>query len=264
MPSFSVNCPNCAAKLKLDKPELIGKKVRCPGCKEPFTVPKPKRKTSPAQTAEQSPKTRPAKKKRPQPVASAKTDDDWLDDISDEEFNSGAALAGGPPPAVHGVAQTRTRPKSSAKRKKKEEPVSRFRDEDGELSLEVHRVLMVFTGLVGGLIGAGIWAGVIYATEYEVGYIAILVGGLAGGGVRVGASRWDYGWFPAVTATIVAVVSIVAGKLIGIRALGLNLNETFQAEISEPQNALYNLLWLGLACVVAFRVAAGLTDEDDD
>ncbi len=49
------------------------------------------------------------------------------------------------------------------------------------------------TGLVGGLIGAAIWAALIYFTGVEIGYVAILVGACAGIGVRLGASQWDFG-----------------------------------------------------------------------
>lgn len=43
--SFSVQCPNCKRKLKIDDRNLLGKKVKCPGCKVPFVLelPKPKR-----------------------------------------------------------------------------------------------------------------------------------------------------------------------------------------------------------------------------
>lgn len=42
--SFSVQCPSCKRKLKIDDRNLLGKKVKCPGCKVPFVLelPKPK------------------------------------------------------------------------------------------------------------------------------------------------------------------------------------------------------------------------------
>lgn len=38
---FSVDCTQCSATLKIRKPELIGKKVRCPKCDTPFVVQAP-------------------------------------------------------------------------------------------------------------------------------------------------------------------------------------------------------------------------------
>lgn len=35
---FSLKCPNCQKKLKFADQRLIGKKVKCPGCKEPFLL----------------------------------------------------------------------------------------------------------------------------------------------------------------------------------------------------------------------------------
>ncbi|MDB4731819.1 zinc-ribbon domain-containing protein [bacterium] len=43
---FVVSCSNCAAKLKLKDQSMIGKKVRCPKCSEPFLIQAPKKKKS--------------------------------------------------------------------------------------------------------------------------------------------------------------------------------------------------------------------------
>ncbi len=44
-------------------------------------------------------------------------------------------------------------------------------------------------GLVGAIAGAAIWAGIAIATDLAIGYVAVLVGFLAGYGVRRGAGR---------------------------------------------------------------------------
>ncbi|QDT31150.1 zinc ribbon domain-containing protein [Thalassoglobus polymorphus] len=46
---FSIRCPNCQKKLKIEDQRLIGKKVKCPKCKAPFLVqvPQPKPPTEP-------------------------------------------------------------------------------------------------------------------------------------------------------------------------------------------------------------------------
>ena len=40
LPSFpvSIACPKCERKLKVEKPELLGKKVKCPKCQTPFVL----------------------------------------------------------------------------------------------------------------------------------------------------------------------------------------------------------------------------------
>jgi hypothetical protein len=48
-------------------------------------------------------------------------------------------------------------------------------------------VAATFLGTLGGALGAGIWYGVRVLTNYEIGLIAIVVGVLAGGGVRMGS-----------------------------------------------------------------------------
>ena len=35
---FSISCPSCQARLKIQNPNAVGKKVRCPKCETPFTV----------------------------------------------------------------------------------------------------------------------------------------------------------------------------------------------------------------------------------
>jgi hypothetical protein len=44
-------------------------------------------------------------------------------------------------------------------------------------------------GLVGAIAGAAVWAGIAIATQLAIGYVAVLVGFLAGYGVRRGAGR---------------------------------------------------------------------------
>src|SRR5436305_206416 len=36
----TITCPRCQKKFK-GKPELYGKRIRCPGCEKPFVVPSP-------------------------------------------------------------------------------------------------------------------------------------------------------------------------------------------------------------------------------
>ena len=65
--------------------------------------------------------------------------------------------------------------------------------------------------LVGGAVGAAIWAGIAYATHREIGWIAWGVGGLVGLGVRV-AARELVGARYGLLAAGVAALALVGGK----------------------------------------------------
>lgn len=76
-------------------------------------------------------------------------------------------------------------------------------------------VRAVFGGLIGGLVGAGIWAAISYFSHREVGWIAWGVGGLAGLGVRFFAREHDgapYGFI----AIGVAIFAILFGKFLAV------------------------------------------------
>lgn len=190
-------CSNCDARLKLKDSTAVGKKIRCPKCQEPFEVVP----VAQARSVSNNPSTKASKTSKPKPPPA---EDDWLDDLgeSDAIDDSEENL----PPVV--------------KKKKKatvpQEIRERKRSEEGrEMSLPVHYLLMGVTGLLGGLIGASIWAALIYFTGVEIGYVAILVGAAAGIGVRLGASQWDYGMGPGLLAVAVAIVALVGGKVVG-------------------------------------------------
>ncbi|WP_417848317.1 hypothetical protein [Thalassoglobus sp.] len=84
---FSIRCPNCQKKLKIEDQRLIGKKVKCPKCKAPFLVqvsqpsqPAKPRAESPAETPAQASAQRPTEPPKPiekaaasQPAPSAPT-----------------------------------------------------------------------------------------------------------------------------------------------------------------------------------------------
>lgn len=61
--------------------------------------------------------------------------------------------------------------------------------------------------LLAGLLSAGIWFGVVVLTGYELGLIAIVVGLLVGGAVRMGSGRRG-GWFYQLLAMAITYCSI--------------------------------------------------------
>lgn len=272
MTPFSVQCPHCRARLRLKKAELVGRKVRCPGCGEPFTVRRPGGKPSTARRADVAPApgSRSPSKRARRPAAA--TDDDWLAGLSSIEAEPArtTSAAAGPPPKVR---RKRRRKKSTQASR----PRKRFlRDEDGDLPLAVHRLLMVGTGLGCALVGTLIWGLVMYFAEFEAAFIAILVGVLAGTGVRLGASKWDYGWGPALTAMGIAVVTIVAGKVLGVTLILRGMVGEMREHASDVQQNVVaastheNMLIAGIADeIVQQREEAGrpvnwpeLEDED--
>jgi hypothetical protein len=66
-------------------------------------------------------------------------------------------------------------------------------------------------GLAGALVGAAVWAAIAVATQFEVGYVAVLVGFLAGVGVRFGA-RAQRGPLLQGVAVGLALVGLAAAK----------------------------------------------------
>jgi hypothetical protein len=79
-------------------------------------------------------------------------------------------------------------------------------------------------GLIGGFIGALIWAAIGYA-GFEIGWVAIGIGLLVGGGVRAASDGAD-GVVPGVVAVVIAIASIVVGKY----ATAYVLTEKFASE----------------------------------
>lgn len=68
----------------------------------------------------------------------------------------------------------------------------------------------------GAALGALLWAGIAYATGFEIGYVAWALGGLAGGGAVLAGGR---GVVCAAAAALLALVGIGFGKFLGFRML---------------------------------------------
>ncbi|MCH7791248.1 MAG: hypothetical protein IID31_03070 [Planctomycetes bacterium] len=67
--------------------------------------------------------------------------------------------------------------------------------------------------LIGSAVGAAAWAAVAYYLNFEVAYLAIGVGVLAGGGMMIGA-RGHAGASTGAIAALAAIVAILIGKYI--------------------------------------------------
>lgn len=80
-----------------------------------------------------------------------------------------------------------------------------------KIAIGANPLVWAACGCIGGAVGAAVWAGVSYYGRIEFGWIAVLVGFLAGVGTRAGAGNYA-GLLSGVVAVVVALASIAAGK----------------------------------------------------
>lgn len=105
-------------------------------------------------------------------------------------------------------------------------------------------------GLVAGIIGALVWAAIVYVTEYEVGWIAWGIGAFVGMGVAAG----NQGEGRAATgflALLIAALSIIAGRYMVVQLLVPGSDEFAENYIASLQREEF---------VVSF-VAGGVASE---
>jgi hypothetical protein len=254
--SVKIACPSCGQKMKLPDESALGKKVQCPGCSDRFVaaaanpdypvapvVPKDKPKSEGSRSsrpASSSPEpARPAAKAkltgrgtadsasparesgsaRSKPARKSPKDEEVLDVveiIEEEDEWSGLAPAAPKKPKSSRLAEA---PAVVGKKKRKSDSERKAVPGDGEMSIGQHQLLMVGTGLAGGLIAMAVWAAIIHWRGFGAGYLAVLVGLFVGGGVRLGASKLDFGWAPAITAVVMTFMAIIGGKAVAYRVL---------------------------------------------
>jgi hypothetical protein len=118
-------------------------------------------------------------------------------------------------------------------------------------------------GLVGALLGAAVFAIVGIATDHAIGYIAVLVGFLAGRGVHMGA-RGAFAPSLQLLAAGLAVFGIVASKFfmlsyyvidrLGMSAISGRLFIAF-GHVFTDMLSPFDILWVGLAVAAAARAS---------
>lgn len=127
----------------------------------------------------------------------------------------------------------------------------------------------VLLGALGALSGAAVWTLVVVITDWEIGYLAVLVGFLAGYGVKYGA-HGAHGRSLQKAAVACAFGGLVASKYLlfahffatAAKAEGLALGFFSPQTIAAFPNALahmlspFDLLWLFIALSSAWRVPA--------
>lgn len=124
-------------------------------------------------------------------------------------------------------------------------------------------------GAVGAALGAAVWAGIVVATNFEVGYVAVLVGFLSGMGVKFGAGK-GRGQGLQITAALLAVGGLVFAKYL-IFAWMVSQAATAQGQVVAWYDPVilqmfprmivqlsspFDLLWIFIAVSAAYRVPA--------
>lgn len=119
----------------------------------------------------------------------------------------------------------------------------------------------VLFGLIGGALGALLWAVVTYLSGYEIGWIAWAVGGLVGFAVALGNREGHRAPMAAGSlAAIITVLSLVAGKALAIQMLlpsDAEIMEMFAVNFDEEE---YVISYLADDIVVEYQ-AQGRTLE---
>jgi hypothetical protein len=122
----------------------------------------------------------------------------------------------------------------------------------------------LFGAAVGGTVGAAIWAALVYFTLREFPYVAVAVGLLTGLGASLGAGR-RADMKSGVTAVIVAILAVAAGKYFAIQALVRNPSQAlmnFQGSGTEGEDSPETVAQQQIAADIAFlREEAGETLE---
>lgn len=209
-------CKGCEAVLAMPgtADDIVNRKVRCPKCQMKFVVRPEMIRTVTTKNAPETVKSpsKAAPVRKPPRVAEEIVDDDVeiLDDDDD----------------LPEIPSPRS---SKSKRPAKEDfdddfddlPVSPKKKKDGKPKKKVKKaptrsfgtavVLWTLGGIVGGVVGGGLWWLVAYGTGRDVWFLSLMTGTFVGAGVRLGAAQYE-GWMPATTAVIIALFAIFLSK----------------------------------------------------
>ncbi|MDX1948021.1 MAG: hypothetical protein SFU86_21660 [Pirellulaceae bacterium] len=88
---------------------------------------------------------------------------------------------------------------------------------------------------VAGLIGAAIWAGISYAVNTEVGWIAWGIGFFVGFAVRMVAGEREEGFAPGLTAAIISILAVLGGKYAAVHLLVSHHMANVATAVSEEE-----------------------------
>lgn len=116
--------------------------------------------------------------------------------------------------------------------------------------------------LVGALIGAGIWIGVAMATEYEIGWIAWGVGGLAGLGMAMGYR--DRNVKAGLVASVMALFGVVFAKVMVFVLVIMSLAQTYSKAAENDIQAQRELVTQAITEEILSKQKKPLTDRAED
>jgi len=191
---IQLECPHCSAQLRVRDTSILGKRVRCPKCKNPFATPEASYASDEA--------------------AAHVADEDGgflsgLGSIEDEYGSISQPTLPAPRPRrrpTPGEEYQNPRPDTLPPRKKKKKRKRARFSGDG---LPV--ILWPVCGLAGGAVGGVIWVLVAYLAHLQIGIIAWAVGGLTGLAVAMAAgSRAATG--SGILAAVLAFGMILISK----------------------------------------------------
>jgi hypothetical protein len=110
------------------------------------------------------------------------------------------------------------------------DPFARARAEDENIYTGPNKARGMAGALLGASVGAAVWASVVYYTGYEIRYVAVAVGALAGFGSRfIGGGRDNQ---LGVFAAICALMGILVGQFLAAR---IYLDKTVSVELASME-----------------------------
>ena len=130
---------------------------------------------------------------------------------------------------------------------------------------EQNLLVGTISGLLAALVGAGIWAGVTIATEYQIGWMAVGIGFLVGLAMRYGGKGIApiFGW----TAAVLSMFGCVVGNILtytwyiadmeGMAFMDVlsQLNLAVVVGLLTSTFAAIDLLFYGLAVYFGYKTA---------
>ncbi len=114
-------------------------------------------------------------------------------------------------------------------------------------------------GVGGGVLGALIWAGVAYAFQLEIGWIAWAIGGLVGFGVTLG-NRGPGGTATGVLAVGISVMSILAGKYWAVQIAMPDADTIVEAYAEQLDNEEFVVSYVADAVAEEFELEGKAVD----
>ena len=147
--------------------------------------------------------------------------------------------------------------------------VTRRRSEAAEQRTGARFPIALAGGAAGALVGAIIWAVIVVATNYEIGYVAVLVGYLAGHGVKLGAGK-GRGQTLQIAAAGMSVFGLVIAKYFILAHFVVSSPDSAELGLGYFSPALFivflqnigsslspfDLLWIAFALMTAWRIPA--------